>query len=201
MMGTAVSIAEQTLGNTPDAAALDAAASALADLDRQLQAVPGLWCMLSDPAATTRLQHRLETLQQQVAAHECTLDQMAAAPDDRTEQHNAALIRLKDALWAVHNDRLRHARSVRELAGGDLPHLAAATAFSSLDIALSALDRLEVRGRDSAGITLVVNGVDPADVRLAPRIAERATDRLFQNGSVRAADGCINFVYKRAAEI
>ncbi|MCA8948150.1 MAG: SIS domain-containing protein, partial [Planctomycetes bacterium] len=108
---------------------------------------------------------------------------------------------LKDAIWAVLKDRLRHAAAVRELAGGEVPHLAAATAFSSLETALSALDRLEVRGRDSAGIAVVVSGVDPADGRFAAAFAERTGNPLFQNGAVRVADGCFNFVYKYAAEI
>src|SRR5262249_33429063 len=95
-----------------------------------------------------------------------------------------------------------HADAVRDLAGGNVPHTAAATAFSSIQTTLSALDRLEVRGRDSAGVSVIVTGVDAnaPEVR-ALRTGDRTTDPLFQDGSVRFADGCVNFVYKHAAEI
>ena len=83
---------------------------------------------------------------------------------------NAALVRLKDAVWAVGHDRLRTARAVADLCGSDLA-ASAIEAFTSVQVALSALDRLEVRGRDSAGLHLFVHhhGLDlddPAIVRL-----------------------------------
>src|SRR5207249_1790242 len=71
------------------------------------------------------------------------------------EQVNAALVRARDAVWAVGRDRLRTAREVASLAGGD-PSVAAIEAFLSVQVALSAIDRLEVRGRDSAGLHLLV---------------------------------------------
>ena len=58
-------------------------------------------------------------------------------------------------MWAVGRDRLRTAREVAALAGTD-PSVAALEAFHSVQVALSAIDRLEVRGRDSAGLHLLV---------------------------------------------
>ena len=201
LLAAAAALAEQALGSAIETSTLDTAANALADLDRQLKGAPGLWCLLRDAFAAGALRQRLDALQDIVNAHEQTLDRAAAGGDAATEEHNAALIRLKDALWAVRCDRLRHAESVRDLAGGEVPQPTAAAAFSSIDLALSALDRLEVRGRDSAGVTVIVSGVDPDDERFAMQLARRSEDALFQNGSVRAADGCLDFVYKCAAEI
>ena len=81
---------------------------------------------------------------------------------------------------------------------------AALEAYWAIYVALSAIDRLEVRGRDSAGLHLLVtgHGLDPSD----PEIAARATDPLFRSGSVRvvpdaAGGAALAFVYKAAAEI
>ncbi|MEO7371481.1 MAG: SIS domain-containing protein, partial [Ilumatobacteraceae bacterium] len=69
--------------------------------------------------------------------------------------------------------------------------------------ALSALDRLEVRGRDSAGLHLFVwnHGLTPTDPVVQRLLSERNRDPLFQNGSVRLAGPSFGFVYKAAAEI
>src|SRR4029079_9198748 len=60
-----------------------------------------------------------------------------------------------------------------------------------------------VRGRDSAGLHLFVwdHGLSPSDPVVRRMLAERQTDPLFQNGSVRVAGPCFGFVYKAAAEI
>ena len=75
--------------------------------------------------------------------------------------------------------------------------------YHSIQVALSALDRLEVRGRDSAGLHVLVagHGLDLADADVARLIERRASDPLFTSGSVRVADGNLAFVYKTAAEI
>ncbi|MFY9343660.1 MAG: SIS domain-containing protein, partial [Planctomycetota bacterium] len=90
---------------------------------------------------------------------------------------------------------------VRDLAGGNVPHAACAAAFSSLQVALGALDRLEVRGRDSAGLSVLISGIDVEEPSLRALRQQRGDDPLFQDGSVRVADGCLGFVWKHAAEI
>ena len=72
-----------------------------------------------------------------------------------------------------------------------------------MQVALSALDRLEVRGRDSAGIHLLVtgHGIDLQQPELAAMLGARATDRLFTSMAVRTPNGDLSLVYKAAAEI
>ncbi|MEC7725050.1 MAG: SIS domain-containing protein, partial [Planctomycetota bacterium] len=82
-----------------------------------------------------------------------------------------------------------------------MPDQRAAAAFSSLEAALAALDRLEVRGRDSAGVSVIVSGLDTETPAIQQLLAARDDDPLFQDGAVRCADGSLNFVYKHAAEI
>ncbi|MCK5942204.1 MAG: glucosamine-6-phosphate synthase, partial [Planctomycetes bacterium] len=193
--------AEAQLAGAPTAEHLDAAADSLGALDRDLRGVAGLWTLLQDGALADELTGRTAALQQQVDAIERAFDDGVASDAD-LEQRNRAMVRLKDGLWAVQRDRVPHAHAVRELAGGgELPHQEAAAAFSSLQAALSALDRLEVRGRDSAGVSVIVSGVDVDEPELRRALDARDLDPLFQNGAVRCADGNLNFVYKHAAEI
>ena len=76
--------------------------------------------------------------------------------------------------------------------------------YASIQTALSALDRLEVRGRDSAGLSVLVEGhdLDLADPTVARIVGERR-DPLFAGGAVHASGGSgqLAFVYKVAAEI
>ena len=67
--------------------------------------------------------------------------------------------------------------------------------------ALSAIDRLEVRGRDSAGLHVFVWGHDIDAAALATMLAQRGVDPLFQSNAVIDSDGVLSFVYKAAAEI
>src|SRR5262245_15048379 len=199
ILDTAVAAATAALAPGFGADELAAAATALQELDVALRGVAGLRCLLAAADAAARCRRQLDALWQRVADFERTLDQgpAADAPDDSLarglERRNAALVRFKDALWAVRFDRLPHADAVRDLGGGDLPADAVA-AFSGIQIALSALDRLEVRGRDSAGVSVLVTGVDVRAPALQPLLRNRAADPLFQNRSVRTAGGAIDLV-------
>ena len=103
---------------------------------------------------------------------------------------SAASIRLRDVLWAIRRDRLRTAREVEALAGR-AAGVSARAGFLAIQQALSAIDRMEVRGRDSAGLHVFVwnHGLDVADPAIAAVIAERSRDPLFQAGSVRLVEG------------
>ena len=211
--------AEGNLAGSPTTEHLNGAATALTQIDRELRGVAGLWSLLENDNLHADLGRRCTVMQQQLDAIEQSFDSRVAANDDLSdhdiEQRNQAMVLLKDALWAVARDRLPHAHQVRELAGGGapqsggggtpksgggkVPHSKSAAAFSSLQLALSALDRLEVRGRDSAGISVIVSGLDTET--LSSLLAGRGDDQLFTNASVRLADGNLNFVYKHAAEI
>ena len=79
---------------------------------------------------------------------------------------------------------------------------AAIEAMASVQVALSSLDRLEVRGRDSAGLHLMVrdHGVDVGAPAMR-ELFEQRRDPLFGSGSVREHHGVLSFIYKAAAEI
>jgi glucosamine--fructose-6-phosphate aminotransferase (isomerizing) len=186
---------------------LEAAATALESIDAALRGVPGLLSLRADRTAAARLAATVDELGDAVAVLEAELDDPHTAPPaGQLEAVNAALLRCKDALWAVSRDRLRAVRGVEDLLGpafdaegGGPAGLAVAL---SLHQALSALDRLEVRGRDSAGleVQLTGHGLDAADPQVRAALAAR--DGLaFTDGSVRLVDGVLVVVHKAAAEI
>ncbi len=104
---------------------------------------------------------------------------------------------LADALWCIREDRLVAASAVADFLGDDAP---AATegvvaAWWSIQVALSALDRLEVRGRDSAGIAVVVSSADP------PTSTPQMSDALGRSGSYWRDAGTSVYIYKTATEV
>jgi len=176
-------------------------ADILAEVDRDLRGEPGLRALLADRVLVARVTDTVSAVGQGLDDAEALLeserDQIA-----ELEEANAALVRLKDVVWSLERDRLRVADEVAKLSGSD-PAPAAVAALFSVQQALSNLDRLEVRGRDSAGLHVMVrnHGLDLSSPRVARLLAARDADPLFGHGSVRAPGGHLGFVYKAAAEI
>jgi glutamine---fructose-6-phosphate transaminase (isomerizing) len=186
-----------------DAERLLAAAAAVEQVDRALRGVPGVRALLGDRSGALAIEHRSDRLTDLLRAVEQLLDtEDAPVSLAEIEMVNTALIHAKDATWAVRRDRLRTANAVAELAGPDASS-AAIEACTSIQIALSAIDRLEVRGRDSAGIHLLVrnHGLDLGDPAISRMVGARDHDSQFGDRAVRTPEGLLSFVYKAAAEI
>ena len=191
---------------------LDAAVSAAPDIaavadltaavDRMLRGVPGVCALAGRHELTAAITARLDQLDAVIATEEARLEQADTLSADDVEQASATLVRLRDGAWAIRHDRLRAARMVDELAGR-AAGLASFAAYFAIQQALSALDRLEVRGRDSAGVHLYVwnHGLAADDPAVQSLLAGRHDNPLFLNGSVRVAGPCLSFVYKAAVEI
>ncbi|MSW57109.1 MAG: glucosamine-6-phosphate synthase, partial [Actinobacteria bacterium] len=188
------------------------AATAVADADRLLRGVAGVRALLEVSGLRIATTNLIEGLAHQIEELERHLDSDArgahALAGRELERLNAAVVALKDAVWAVQRDRLRAADGVTGLLDGvgsvGEAFLPAAVAVAlSIHQALSALDRLEVRGRDSAGLHLLVrnHGLDLSSPALRAVIADRAADSLFGSMAVRTPEGHLSFVYKAAAEI
>ncbi|MGH9086038.1 MAG: SIS domain-containing protein, partial [Acidimicrobiales bacterium] len=182
--------------------AAEAAAGLLEDLDDLLRATAGVALLVRDRELGTRVDASCASVGDWVADAEAALDRGDAASDGSLEAVNAALLRLKDARWAVQRDRIPTALRVRELVGPDAGW-SAIEVGTSIQQALSAIDRLEVRGRDSAGLTVLVrdHGLDLSDPAVARLVDARAGDPLFRSCAVRTPEGHLCFVYKAAAEI
>lgn len=191
-----------TAGDADLLGVLSAAADRTEELDRLLRGTPGVRSLLADAGLSGAIEEQVNELAAALDAREADLDADSVDSKD-LEAVNAAIIRLKDALWSVDKDRLRTARAVAELAGPH-PTRSAVEAFTSVQAALSAIDRLEVRGRDSAGLTLLVvgHGLDLEDPTVQSLLTGRSRDPLFTSGAVRVTpEGHLSFVYKAAAEI
>ncbi|MDP1820338.1 MAG: SIS domain-containing protein [Acidimicrobiales bacterium] len=183
-------------------ATAEAAKRALAELDALLLDTDGVALLVREQKIAIRARAVCATVADWVEAAESRLDVDGPPPGQPLEAANAALLSLKDALWAVERDRLPTAERVRDFVGAGASWSAIEVA-TSIQQALSALDRLEVRGRDSAGLTVLVqhHGLDLADPAIARLVAARDADALFRSLSVRTPEGHLSFVYKAAAEI
>ena len=174
-------------------------------VDAALRGVPGVRALLADPQAALLIADRVEQLTPRFDALERELDdglgRRARRRPARGRQRRAGAGAATRCGPSVATACAPRARSPT-LAGAD-PSVAALEAFHSVQVALSAIDRLEVRGRDSAGLHLLVrhHGLDLDEPAIGRSIDARAADPLFGSGSVRATDGELAFVYKAAAEI
>jgi glucosamine--fructose-6-phosphate aminotransferase (isomerizing) len=189
---------------------LDTLTHEVAAVDRMLRGLPGVLALVDRHELVSAITTRLDELDSVVADAERALE-ASDVDADELEVAGARLIAARDVLWAVRHDRLRTAHAVAALAGRDASESALA-GYLAVQQALSAIDRLEVRGRDSAGLHVFVWGHDPGDgdptlhdPALAALVGARRNDPLFQSGSVRSVGGgagpCLSFVYKAAAEI
>lgn len=190
-----------TLDKAVAADTLADAAQHLTTVDSALKGTPGVSALAGRHELIAGITARLDQIDARVAAADAELEGGHGSPD-RIELTSAAIIAVRDGLWAIRRDRIRTAAAVDELAGRDAGP-AAIAAYLQVQQALSALDRLEVRGRDSAGIHIFVWGHDLslADPAVTSLLHQRTTDPLFQSGSVRVSGQSLSFVYKAAAEI
>ena len=174
----------------------------LSEANSLLSGEPGVRCLLENdelPAAIVSVQSEIQT---KIADVEAMLE---AEGDKRSDMENinSGLIAVKDAAWAISRDRLRSAVEILDLVGDRPLQYPSVPWLLSMQQTLSNIDRLEVRGRDSAGVNILVSGhdLDLDSPELMARVKERNADPLFKSGSVRLVEGNIGFVYKAAAEI
>ncbi|MEO0479893.1 MAG: SIS domain-containing protein [Planctomycetota bacterium] len=191
----------------PLARSLAATAESLADADKKLRGPMGIALLSQSPDLRDRIHREMRALEARLDNLENELDRRAANwTANELEAVNQGLVALRDGAWALSRDRLRTTERIEDLTG-DLDVASLGTRmqtignYAAVQIALSALDRLEVRGRDSAGLQLLVrnHGLDTTD----PEFLRRSKDSLYRNAAVRVtSDGkLVSFVYKRAAEI
>jgi len=202
VVGHVTNLASTIVGAADVTAALGAAADKLEAADSLLRGVPGLRLMLADPNLAGTLIHHCDELLAAVQAEEVRLGSEPGIDTVELEHRNHELIRVRDGIWAISRDRLRAAKVVAQLSGG-VASRGALDGYLSVHQALSALDRLEVRGRDSAGLHLLVHdhALDLDDPVVLAEIERRSGGENFGSGSVRVVDGVLSVVHKIAAEI
>jgi len=180
------------------------AAKAAQEADEALGGFAGLEAL----RATGRsLEGAIASLEASVEALDVRLDQGAERLDPKAvEAANAALVRLKDAAFSLRHDRLENVARVKALLPKGAPEGAWRAAYD-VNLVLNALDRLEVRGRDSAGLHLFVHGFEGALPRAAAdTLQRREAVPDFVDGAAREAKDpaggrVVSLVYKVASEI
>src|SRR4051812_17177202 len=153
--------------------------------------------LIGDPATdSAAIRDRLNRLNEWAGRLDQALDAQAPHLDAvAVEDVQAALRRVRDQLWAVEHDGIRLAEAAWALTPG-VWTARSVVSYSAVATALDVLDRLEVRGRDSAGISVWVE-LDPADRAGLP--AAGRDDPLLRSGSVLETANGLAFLYKRAA--
>ncbi len=177
-----------------------AAADVSAALDESLTWAEGALRLLATPAALAEVavddalrrsvRAALDGLERELTDLDARLD---GTPDE-VEHAQRLILALRDALWTLRNDRLGSAERIRALGFGDVADPRLAVSYLAVDAVLEAIDRLEVRGRDSAGIQIWV-GLDERD----RESVEGRPDDLYRSGAVEVVDDGVVFVRKRAA--
>ncbi|MGA0862486.1 MAG: SIS domain-containing protein [Ilumatobacteraceae bacterium] len=180
---------------------VDAAAGSLAAADVLLRGDAGIEALAGNLALVSAIGARLDRIDAAADVLERDLDAMHSTQAD-IDRAALRLSTLRDASWAIRRDRIRTADEVHALAGRNAP-VSALRGYLSIQQALSAIDRMEVRGRDSAGLGVMVWSPAFADLPAdtAAELARRSGDPLFTNASVRRAGSTLVFAYKAAAEI
>ncbi|MEY4158638.1 MAG: putative glucosamine-6-phosphate synthase [Actinomycetota bacterium] len=176
------------------------AALTLSVADGLLKGEPGVRALVGNRELVSGVNAAVAAMLPVLAVIEADLE---AADDAHAIEASAeAIAAVKDVLWSLRNDRLRTAREVEALAGLQATP-GALDGYLAIQQALSAIDRMEVRGRDSAGIGVVVWGHGLTAEQLPTGItwADRCDDPLFVSRSLRVTDDVWTFVYKAAAEI
>jgi glucosamine--fructose-6-phosphate aminotransferase (isomerizing) len=179
----------------------------------ELAGVEGLEWLVKNLSAAAELYalpavcHRLAT---DPALREAAVERLSAAggwldeldrgldSPDVLEHGQRLALRGRDLLWTLRHDRVAAAARAAALArqqDGD-----AMRAFLAIDAVLDAVDRLEVRGRDSAGVQIWVTLKDE-DLDRVPASAHRRHDGDFRHRAVETVHGGLAFVYKRASVI
>ena len=179
----------------PDEVGLKEVADQLELADRLLGGVSGLTAMEAEGS----LIGSLDLLLEQVSEHLIRMEKVLEGARADLELANVALVRARDAAWSLCHDRMGAHAGVASLSSLRRPPSESGRAvLLSVHQALTAIDRLEVRGRDSAGLVVTVwdHGFDDVDVM------GRDEDPLLRSGAVRPlAGGGFSFVVKAAAEI
>ena len=157
-----------------------------------------------------RLAERAET---EGRAFNENMGRLSSADADRMSQQ---IERLRDIAWCLRAEILGNLAKVRALtaSSGEVLSAQALHMFRDLNAVLNSIDRMEVRGRDSAGVSLLFVLAPPVYERLAARLEQEALYAEWErrgriepllNQSITVHRGAesvgVAFTYKVAVEI
>lgn len=174
------------------------------------------------PNERTRLSDIIDTMYRTIDRQaSCTSDNMAGLDSSEVEMISRGLEKLADIGWCLKKEIFENITLIDTLSlnlekNGNARGL---KVFKRLNAVLNSIDRLEVRGRDSAGISLLFTFTKQEFERfregmikagLSERLKQRTNHKILTNNSLTIHDTygenndhfvTISFVYKFAAEI
>ena len=167
----------------------------------RLTGAAGINALINDNEFRVYLQGLCTNITESIATFELELVKRGTS-SQKLETLNADLTTLKDLIWHIERDRVLVSISVEELLAGRKDDRFIEV-FLSIQQILAGLDRLEVRGRDSAGVHLMIqnHGLDLKNPGTIQEIKKRANDPSYKSGSIRVMDNALSVVYKVASEI
>jgi len=148
-------------------------------------------------------------------------DHMGRCTAAEVDTMAGSIDKLRDVAWCISREILPNAARVAELLGPgeETPGMGCVGVFKRINAVLKSIDRLEVRGRDSAGISLMFELEADEYLRFRDALSEadllglfgdRSSGDVLANRSIRSgspgnSDGVdaasLTFTYKTAAEI
>ena len=167
----------------------------------RLTGAAGINALINDNEFRVYLQGLCTNITESITTFELELVKRGTS-SQKLETLNADLTTLKDLIWHIERDRVLVSISVEELLAGRKDDRFIEV-FLSIQQILAGLDRLEVRGRDSAGVHLMIqnHGLDFKNPGTILEIKKRANDPSYKSGSIRVMDNALSVVYKVASEI
>ena len=167
----------------------------------RLTGAAGINALINDNEFRVYLQGLCTNITESITTFELELVKRGTS-SQKLETLNADLTTLKDLIWHIERDRVLVSISVEELLAGRKDDRFIEV-FLSIQQILAGLDRLEVRGRDSAGVHLMIqnHGLDFKNPGTIQEIKRRANDPSYKSGSIRVMDNALSVVYKVASEI
>jgi len=130
----------------------------LSDNIKSLKKIEAFSALFNDAALQDQIKECLSGLYEIVKRETGYFHQhMGRLPADAVETMSRRLEKLQDAAWCLNNDIIQNISRIKSLTPlSDAPvSISALTTLKNINAALNSMDRLEVRGRDSAGVSLL----------------------------------------------
>jgi glucosamine--fructose-6-phosphate aminotransferase (isomerizing) len=128
---------------------------------------------------------------------------------------------LKDITWCIDSEIVANIKKIKKLLGdgNEDPNITMVSVFKQINSVLNSIDRLEVRGRDSAGISMmfILDGIEYdrfikalEKMNLIDQLTERAAQDVLVNSSINInhtrdennqKNASLALTYKVAAEV
>jgi len=199
----------------------DPAVQSLSNQAHSLKNIHAFYSIYADPGLQQRLSRISERLLALIQSESASLglDMGRLSADDMDIMIRRVEV-VKDVLWCLKSEILENVARIQELIHPEnsLPSFGVINVFKKINAVLNSIDRLEVRGRDSAGISQVFILDGPEYERFSRAVEARGLSRelsarsnqeillnrgisLRESGQGGADRVSVTITYKVAAEI